>query len=110
VIEAPALVMTRTGGIPPLVLAFDPWIGRLTADDYTLQISLVFKGEPKRQWQIQRSAKSNWLADQNGVLVEWGSRDPGAQTLSPGSYSIQVSDDSGLVIYQGEFRLVLPAE
>ncbi len=110
VIETPVVTLTPRGEIPPLILAFDPWVGRLSAEDYTLQISLVFHDEPSREWPLTQTTAAGWQSDLNGVALDLKLKDPGPDGIRPGRYGLEVRDDAGLVIYQGEFRLVPHAE
>lgn len=110
VAELPVVTLTGQGNLPPFILAFDPWVGRLSADDYFLQLALVFKGDPAQQWQFERGTGDSWRSELNGVQVELDIPGQEHEEWVPGHYSLEVTDELGLMIYQGEFRLVLPGD
>jgi hypothetical protein len=89
------------GSLPPLILEQDPWIGRASDDDFTLEIKLLeaFSMTTVRMWQL--GATAAWSEDEGGILL-----DTQTEILSAGRYLIEVSDDARTIIFQTGFHLL----
>ena len=92
---------TDSGQLPPLVLGCDPWVGRATDQDFQLEIRLLERDERLvvRSWTI--SAADSWSGDGGGILL-----DPGIDTRDAGFYDLEVSDETGRIIFQTGFHLL----
>lgn len=99
--QLPAISLDATAGPPPLLLEFDPWVGRPDDNDFGLVITLEFRGQPSQTWSVERNAREGWQASENAFRLDWK-----LTGLQSGPYRIEAADTSGRVIFQGSFRLV----
>jgi hypothetical protein len=92
---------TDSNELPPLMLECDPWIGRMTADDFRLEIRLWQREthEVVTIWRV--NAQAVWSADQGGILLV-----PNSPAPTPGHYDLEVRDELGAVIFQTGFLLL----
>lgn len=92
---------TDSDQLPPLVLGCDPWVGRATDQDFQLEIRLLARDERLvvKTWTI--GAADSWSGDGGGILL-----DPGINPPDAGFYDLEVSDETGRIIFQTGFHLL----
>jgi hypothetical protein len=96
-----SITPTAEGVIPPLVLDCDPWVGRETADDFPLRITVTDRATGQMAASRIMQAKVAWSPDKAGLLV-----DLAGGRLQPAVYDLTVHNDVDAVIFQTAFRLL----
>lgn len=93
---------TSGGQLPHMLLECDPWIGRVTADDFTLEIKLLAADSVEALHIWKMSTQEIWNAEQGGLILEMGDL-----SLAEGDYWLEVRDENRQVIFQTGFHLLL---
>lgn len=99
-VEMPEVVVTKSVEQLPMVMQWDPWTDREDETDFNLLVSII--DDTKTVLEMQTTATALW--DDNNKV---SSVVIAAGVVGHGVRTVKISDDSGAVLFNGQFLLTL---